>query len=115
MWVVSDSDKYIATTWGSTVSLVAGEPKEVGHDIGLLCMQNGCTEVKDVPVQQEIPAEVQPIENLVKTLDVVIEATSVNLEDMTKGQLEEHGRTMGMELDKRKKKAVLIEEIKAAQ
>jgi hypothetical protein len=109
MWVVSESDKYIATTWGSTVSLTAGEPVQVGHDIGLLCLQNGCTEVKETPVQTQV------VEDLVKTLDVVIEATSVNLEDMTKGQLEEHGRTMGMELDKRKKKAVLIEEIKAAQ
>jgi hypothetical protein len=109
MWVVSESDKYIATTWGSTVSLTAGEPVQVGHDIGLLCLQNGCTEVKETPVQTQV------VEDLVKTLDVVIEATSVNLEDMTKGQLEEHGRTIGMELDKRKKKAVLIEEIKAAQ
>ena len=91
MWVVSESDKYIATTWGSTVSLTAGEPV------------------------QETPVQTQVVEDLVKTLDVVIEATSVNLEDMAKGQLEEHGRTMGMELDKRKKKAVLIEEIKAAQ
>ena len=34
---------------------------------------------------------------------------------MTKVELEEHGRTIGIELDRRKKKADLIEEIKAAQ
>lgn len=111
MWIVSDSDKVIATTWGSTVSLTAGEPKELGYDLALLCLQAGCSEIKDVPVQKEVP-----VEDIVETLDVVIEATSsVDLETMTKGQLEEHGRTLGMELDKRKKKADLIEEITAAQ
>ena len=113
MWVISDTDKYIATTWGSTVTLTAGEAKEVGPDIGILCLQNGCTEVHNTqtkPVVEEVS-----VEEVLETLDTVIEATSVNLDDMTKGQLEEHGRTMGMELDKRKKKADLIEEIKAAQ
>ena len=34
---------------------------------------------------------------------------------MTKVQLEEHGRTLGIELDRRKKKSALIEELKAAE
>ena len=46
---------------------------------------------------------------------VSVEESSINLESMTKIQLEEHGRTLGIELDRRKKKATLIEEIKAAQ
>ena len=47
----------------------------------------------------------------------VIEETtpSINLEDMTKVQLEEHGRTLGIELDRRKKKSDLIAEIETAQ
>ncbi len=43
------------------------------------------------------------------------EAETVDLHSMTKVQLEEHGRTIGIELDRRKKKATLIEEIEAAQ
>ena len=40
MWVISEKeDKYVTTTWGSAIRLVAGEPKEVGHDIGLVCLQ----------------------------------------------------------------------------
>ena len=44
-----------------------------------------------------------------------VEEVSIDLEAMTKIQLEEHGRTMGIELDRRKKKSDLIEELKAAE
>jgi len=111
MWVVSDDDKYVASTWGATVHLTAGQPKQVGQDLGLLCLQEGCTEVK---------GEVAPAttaEEVVETTDEVVEVevTTPNLDGMTKVQLEEHGRTLGIELDRRKKKADLIEEIKAAE
>jgi len=46
MWVISDEDKYIASTWGTVVRLQKGVAKEVGHDVGLLCLQEGCSEVK---------------------------------------------------------------------
>tara|TARA_R110001592_G_scaffold212422_1_gene464759 strand:- start:19 stop:369 length:351 start_codon:yes stop_codon:yes gene_type:complete len=116
MWVISDTDKYIATTWGSTVSLTAGEAKEVGQDIGILCLQNGCTEVHDIQTKPvaEIVEEVS-VEEVLETLDTVIETTTPDLDNMTKGQIEAYGRTIGIELDKRKKKADLIEEIQAAQ
>ena len=45
----------------------------------------------------------------------VEEVVAVDYEAMTKIQLEEHGRTMGIELDRRKKKSDLIEELKAAE
>ena len=113
MWIKSDVDKYISTTWGSTVILVAGEPKEVGHDIGLLCMQNGCTEVHNQP--KEVSVKETPViaEEIKEVIETVSEEASVNFEDMTKGQLEDYGRTVGIELDKRKKKSVLIDELKA--
>ena len=38
-----------------------------------------------------------------------------DLKSMTKRQLEEYGRTVGVELDRRHNKAKLIAEIKAAQ
>ena len=40
---------------------------------------------------------------------------SFTLKTMSKKQLEAHGRTLGIELDRRKTKAKLIAQIKAAQ
>lgn len=113
MWVISDEDKYVASTWGTVVRLEKGVAKEVGHDIGLLCLQEGCSEVKgEQPVVKETPVISEEIKEVIKT---VSEEAPVNLKDMTKIELEKHGRTIGIELDRRKKKADLIEEIKAAQ
>tara|TARA_B100000085_G_C18301501_1_gene414487 strand:+ start:63 stop:326 length:264 start_codon:yes stop_codon:yes gene_type:complete len=41
--------------------------------------------------------------------------TDVSLDDMTKKELEEYGRTLGIELDRRHSKASLIEELKEAE
>ena len=38
-----------------------------------------------------------------------------SLQSMNKNQLEEHGRSLGLELDRRKSKAKLIVQIEAAQ
>jgi hypothetical protein len=46
MIVISDIDRYISTTWGASIRLEAGVPKEVGQDIGIFCLQEGCTEHK---------------------------------------------------------------------
>ena len=45
--------------------------------------------------------------------EVVEEAPT--LEDMSKKELEEYGRTLGIELDRRHKKEDLIEELKEAE
>ena len=100
MWIVSNEDKSVASTWGAVIHLKAGEPRQVGHDLGLLCLQAGCTEVKEAPVEEVVEEVVEE---------------SVDLESMTKVQLEEYGRTIGIELDRRKKKSALIEELKAAE
>ena len=47
MWIKSKEDITVASTWGASVHLVANEPKQVGHDLGLLCLQAGCEEVKE--------------------------------------------------------------------
>ena len=59
MWVVSTEDKTVASTWGASIHLKAGEPRQVGDDFGLLCLQQGCTEVKkgDEPVVEEVVEE----------------------------------------------------------
>ena len=106
MWIKSDEDKSVASTWGAVIHLKAGEPRQVGHDLGLLCLQAGCTEVAEAPVVEEAVVE--------EVVEEVAEE-SVDLESMTKVQLEEYGRTIGIELDGRKKKSALIEELKAAE
>jgi len=112
MWIVSNEDKAVASTWGASVYLKAGEPKQVGNDLGLLCLQAGCTEVKDGGK----PAKAEPvIEEVVEEVVEVVEEVSIDLEAMTKVQLEEYGRTIGIELDRRKKKTDLIAELEAAQ
>ena len=113
MKVVFDQDTYVASTWGHADSFEAGVPKSVGHDFGVLCLQQGAKEVEEgavesAPVVEEAPVEEVPVE------EAPAEEPTVTFEDMTKVQLEEYGRTIGIELDRRKTKAALIEELKAA-
>ena len=117
MWIIADEDKYVASTWGAVVRLTAGTPKEVGTELGILCLQNGCTEVKDGGKATKVEPVIEEAVEILDKLDKVIEETtpSIDLEGMTKVQLEEHGRTLGIELDRRKKKSDLIAEIETAQ
>jgi len=108
MWIKSDEDKSVASTWGAVIHLKAGEPRQVGQDLGLLCLQAGCVEIKDYKEVEE------PVVEVVEEV-VVEESSEIDYEAMTKVQLEEHGRTLGIELDRRKKKSALIEELKAAE
>ena len=113
MKVVFDQDTYVASTWGHADSFEAGVPKSVGHDFGVLCLQQGAKEVEEgavetAPVVEETPVEETSVE------ETATEESTVSFEDMTKVQLEESGRTLGIELDRRKTKAALIEELKAA-
>jgi len=109
MKVVFDQDTYVASTWGHADSFEAGVPKVVGKDFGVLCLQQGARELDDTEeVAVAEPVEAAPVE------EAPVEETTVDLESMTKIQLEEYGRTIGIELDRRKTKANLIEELKAA-
>jgi len=68
--IVSDTDKYISTTWGASIRLEAGVPKNVGDDIGLVCLQEGCKRVEEIKdkkpsepinkIEVEIKEEVKP-------------------------------------------------------
>lgn len=111
MWIVSNEDKSVASTWGAVIHLVANEPRQVGDDLGLLCLQAGCTEVKDVKKKPAPAVEEAPVEEVIE--EVAEEVVSFG--DMTKVQLEEYGRSIGIELDRRKKKSDLIAELEAAQ
>ena len=63
------------------------------------------------PVVEEAPAPVveeapRPEEEVADTI-----ATSTNFESMTKDELEDYGRTVGIELDRRHSKKKLIKEL----
>ena len=118
MKIISKEDKYIASTWGASISLKAGEPKEVSHELGLLCLQEGCEQFEgDIPAEPiaEEPIIEEPIVEEPIVEEPIVEEADVNLEGMTKVELEEYGRTICIELDRRKKKSALIEELQAAK
>ena len=72
---------------------------------GDLIRGQGAPAPKPEPVVEEVL--VTPEE------EVLTEASP--LEEMTKKELEEYGRTLGVELDRRHSKATLIEEIKEVE
>tara|TARA_X000001382_G_scaffold62166_1_gene42829 strand:+ start:1259 stop:1606 length:348 start_codon:yes stop_codon:yes gene_type:complete len=114
MWIISNEDKSVASTWGAVIHLKAGEPRQVGTELGLLCLQEGCTEVQEseVPAMEPAPVEEVVIEDM-PGVEIAETVDSPDFESMTKVELEEYGRTIGIELDRRKKKSALIEELKA--
>ena len=76
MIVVSKEDKYISTTWGSSIRLQAGVPKEVGDDLGYLCLQEGCTEHKPNDIKnKKIGSPIN--EELEISEGIIVEPTTV--------------------------------------
>ena len=67
-------------------------------------------ELKHSPKAVEPVVESEP-EEVVITEEPVVEKTN-DFESMTKKQLEDFGRTIGIELDRRHNKKVLIKELK---
>ncbi len=57
MKIVANEDMYVSTTWGASIRLYAGEPKEVGDDIGYVAIQQGAREIKDNETSKEAFAE----------------------------------------------------------
>ena len=55
MKVTAKTDMYVSSSWGTAITVLAGEVKEVGDDFGYLCLQAGCTEVKDEPKPKPAP------------------------------------------------------------
>ncbi len=114
MRVVFDQDTYVASTWGHADSFEAGVPKNVGTDFGVLCLQQGAREVEGEEKAAAPVVEETPVVEEITTEETTTEETPMDLESMTKVELETYGRTLGIELDRRKTKAVLIEELQAA-
>ena len=57
MIIISDIDRYISTTWGASIRLEAGVPKEVGQDLGIFCLQEGCKEHKPETIKDKKASE----------------------------------------------------------
>lgn len=67
------------------------------------------------PKVEAAPAPEPVVEEVVEVSEEETYESDVSLYDMSKKELEEYGRTMGIELDRRHKKEDLIEELKEAE
>ena len=46
---------YVSTLWGAAITVLPGQVREVGDDLGYACLQAGCVEVKDEPAPKSKP------------------------------------------------------------
>ena len=67
------------------------------------------------PKVEAAPAPEPVVEEVVVEAPVEETAEAVALEELSKDELEVYGRTLGIELDKRRSKATLIEELHEAE
>jgi hypothetical protein len=67
------------------------------------------------PVQPVAPAPEPVVEEVLFTPEEEVLTEASPLEEMSKKELEDYGRTLGIELDRRHSKESLIEEIKDAE
>ena len=67
------------------------------------------------PKVEAAPAPEPVVEEVVEVSEEETYESDVSLYDMSKKELEEYGRTLGIELDRRHKKDDLIEELKEAE
>ena len=65
------------------------------------------TAVVETPVVEEVVAEVPPV----KPVESVETEVSIDYSSMSKDELEDYGRTVGIELDRRHNKKKLIKEL----
>ena len=71
------------------------------------------TAVVETPVVEEVVAEVPPVETLppAPPVEPVETEVSIDYSAMSKDELEDYGRTVGIELDRRHNKKKLIKEL----
>lgn len=76
MKITAQVDTYVSTPWGAAITVMAGEIREVGDDLGYECIHAGCTEVKDVkPEPKPEPKKAAPKKKAAKkkAKDIIIE------------------------------------------
>ncbi len=67
------------------------------------------------PKVEAAPAPEPVVEEVVEVSEEETYESDVSLYDMSKKELEEYGRTMGVELDRRRSKDALIDELKEVE
>lgn len=67
------------------------------------------------PAPKVAPAPEPVVEEVLITPEEEVLTEASPLEQMSKKQLEEYGRSMGIELDRRRSKETLIEELREAE
>jgi hypothetical protein len=67
------------------------------------------------PKVEAAPAPEPVVEEVVEVSEEETYESDVSLYDMSKKELEEYGRTMGIELDRRRSKDALIDELKEVE
>lgn len=67
------------------------------------------------PAPKAAPAPEPVVEEVLITPEEEVLTEASPLEQMSKKQLEEYGRSMGIELDRRRSKETLIEELREAE
>ena len=67
------------------------------------------------PKVEAAPAPEPVVEEVLITPEEEVLTEASPLEEMNKKELEEYGRTMGIELDRRRSKETLIEELREAE
>lgn len=89
MKIVSNEDMYVSTTWGASIRLYAGEPKEVGNDIGLVAIQQGAREVRGAGEVSTNPSVIASEEEVIEEAIVVEVNDNRDREDKLKAALEQ--------------------------
>ena len=89
--------------FGDLISGVSGEPVVAAPAPEVVAAPEPAVVTAPAPVVEEVP---RPEEEVADTI-----ATSTNFESMTKDELEDYGRTVGIELDRRHSKRKLIREL----
>ena len=55
MKITAKTETYVSTKWGTAITVLPGEVREVGDDLGYECIQAGCTEVRYEPKPEPKP------------------------------------------------------------
>ena len=89
--------------FGDLIAGVSGEPVVAAPTSAVVAAPEPVVVAAPEPVVEEAP---RPEEEVADTI-----ATPTNFESMTKDELEDYGRTVGIELDRRHNKKKLIKEL----
>ena len=89
--------------FGDLIAGVSGEPVVASPASAVVAAPEPVVVTAPAPVVEEAP---RPEEEVADTI-----ATPTNFESMTKDELEDYGRTVGIELDRRHNKKKLVKEL----